>query len=343
MDVLGCLVRFNPVLVPAGIPFSVECTVTGRVADARDAARASRMAVEEYLRPLLGPLEAGGLRGWEYIGRRFNLYTRALYARGVDVGVVRAVETGGALVSVTAALAGHAAKLLPGLEAVVEAGRAVAGDVIEGPVYLREAGGGWPEGQKAIDRYVVYDVEGGAAHAVGVRGPWRLVVEASRRVEVEVTPSTGSALVEADFHCVTGWSVRGNRWEGLSLAELLRKAGAPEGGGWVILESPRGYSTVIPLEEALRGEVLLATRLNGRPLPVENGGPVRLVAPRLYGWKNAKWVSRVRVVEEYQDGYWEALAYHERGLASAVERFKVRNPEIAREGVLPGPPRPLRP
>ncbi|MMZ68783.1 TMAO/DMSO reductase [compost metagenome] len=100
--------------------------------------------------------------------------------------------------------------------------------------------------------------------------------------------------------------------------------------------------TVIPLEEALEG-VLLAFKLNGKPLPVENGGPARLVAPRLYGWKNAKWVSRITVHEEYQDGYWEALAYHERGLAAAQERFKVRNPEVAREGSLPGPPRPLKP
>lgn len=242
---------------------------------------------------------------------------------------------------VAAALRSAARGILPGLEALMEASKVKAGEPIEGPVYLESTSSEWPEGQKAIPRFVVYDAEGGAAYAASFLGKWKVVIEGLRRVEIE--PGSAEAGLEADFHCVTGWSVRNVRWEGIPLASLLREAGIPEGARWVLIHTLRGYVTVIPIEEALRGDVLLAFRANNAPLTPEHGGPVRLVAPRLYGWKSVKWVSKITLHEEYQDGYWEALAYHERGLVKAQERFKIRNPFVAREGSLPGPPRPLKP
>ncbi len=343
MGVLGCLGRYNPALEPAGIPYSFECTVEGRFRDPGDARRLALEAVRKYLSPLLGNVEVGGFAGWEYIGSRFNLYSYRLHVKGVEAGVLRVVETGGAPLVVVAAIRSAALRVLPGLEVLREAGRVEAGDPMKGPVYLEPHGEGdeWPEGQKGIPRFVVYDAEGGAAYASGHLGRWRVIVEGVRRLEVE--PGSPTRGVEADFHCVTGWSVRGVSWEGIPLASLLREAGIPQGARWVLLHTPKGYVTVIPLEEALRGDVILAFRANGAPLTPEHGGPVRLVAPRLYGWKSAKWVTRITLHEEYQDGYWEALAYHERGLVWAQERFKVRNPEVAREESLPSPPRPLKP
>ena len=341
MGVLGCLGRYNPALEWAGIPYSFECTVEGSFRDPGDARNLALEAVVEYLSPMLGSVELGSLAGWEYIGSKFNLYSYRLKASEVEVGVLRVVETGGAPLVVTAAIRSAADGILPGLEALKETGRVEAGDPLKGPVYLKPGGSGWPDGQKAIPRFVVYDAEGGAGHASSFLGKWRVTIEGLRKIELE--PGLAETGLEADFHCVTGWSVRNVKWEGVPLASLLREAGIPTGAQWVLFHTPKGYVTVIPLEEALRGDVLLVFRANNAPLTPEHGGPVRLVAPRLYGWKSAKWVHRITLHEEYQDGYWEALAYHERGLVRAQERFKVRNPDVAREGYLPGPPRPLKP
>lgn len=96
MGILCCLGRYNPALERAGIPYSIECTVEGSIRSSSDARRLAQEAVEEYLSPMLGSLELGSLSGWEYIGSRFNLYSYRLSARGVEVGVLRVVETGGA-------------------------------------------------------------------------------------------------------------------------------------------------------------------------------------------------------------------------------------------------------
>ncbi len=167
---------------------------------------------------------------------------------------------------------------------------------------------GVPPGQRRGRARAVYWAEepGGAPRLLRVKWPGGgAVVDAA---------SPGAEERRLWMHCVTGWSVK-VEWPVAELRRLLEAAGVSRlDGGWLLARSRGGYSAVLPLAEVWRGEVLLA-------LPPAPGAP-RLVAPRLYAWKWVKHVEELRLVEEYVDGYWEALGYHWRGSAALVERFK---------------------
>jgi len=343
-SILGCTAYYNRFLAEPGIPYVFECTGDSRISSPRDFASIA-LESASTLSELLGvKLDVYGLEHWEYIGRRFNLYAFSLRAGDMILGQVRVVETGGFLVNVSGVLSTHLESLLDSsLASRLKSGSGVSVGYNMGITLLRGRAGGWPLGQKAIPKYVIYAAEG--IPEVDVNH-WKLRVAGPRGVlELSLEDLEGMAveLDERDFHCVTGWSVRGNRWLGVRLAEVARMVGAGGGGGWLLALSLGGYSTVAPLEEALRDDAIIAIGLNGSKLTRESGSPARLVIPRLYGWKSAKWLRELVILEGYVDGYWEALAYHERGLVEAEERFKVRNPEIAERGELPGGPRPIRP
>ena len=102
----------------------------------------------------------------------------------------------------------------------------------------------------------------------------------------------------SDFHCVTTWSVRGLRWEGVRFADFYARVVAPQArpdprATLVTLRGQDGARSALPLEDLLAPEVLLADRLNGEPLPVDHGAPLRLVAPAHYGYKSVKHLSRI--------------------------------------------------
>jgi DMSO/TMAO reductase YedYZ molybdopterin-dependent catalytic subunit len=102
----------------------------------------------------------------------------------------------------------------------------------------------------------------------------------------------------ADFHCVTTWSHRGLRWSGVRFADvyehvIARHARPAPDASFVVLRGQDGARTSLPLCDLLADSVLLADRLNGEPLTVEHGAPLRLVAPAHYGYKSAKHLSRI--------------------------------------------------
>jgi len=129
--------------------------------------------------------------------------------------------------------------------------------------------------------------------------------------------------VFSDFHCVTHWSRLGNIWEGVSAAELIRLAGgAQPGAGFVIAHGhDRGFTTNLPLADFLAQDALVALNHDGEPISTEHGGPARLIVPRLYAWKSAKWLSGIELVAKDQAGFWEANGYHMRGDPWAEERY----------------------
>jgi DMSO/TMAO reductase YedYZ molybdopterin-dependent catalytic subunit len=129
--------------------------------------------------------------------------------------------------------------------------------------------------------------------------------------------------VFADFHCVTRWSRLGNLWEGVPTRELLRLAGgaAPEARYVMAYGYDRGWSTNLPLEHFLAEDALVATLHDGAPISAEHGGPARLIVPRLYAWKSAKWVAGIELVKDDRPGFWEANGYHMRGDPWLEERF----------------------
>jgi DMSO/TMAO reductase YedYZ molybdopterin-dependent catalytic subunit len=113
----------------------------------------------------------------------------------------------------------------------------------------------------------------------------------------------------SDFHCVTGWSRLDVRWKGVRLGDALALARPTAAARHVLFHARDGYTANIPMEEALKDDVLLAHGVDGGPLPLEHGGPVRVITPQLWAWKGAKWVSRIEVLEEDRRGYWEERGY----------------------------------
>ncbi len=180
-----------------------------------------------------------------------------------------------------------------------------------------------PPGQFYIDHFVIYRTLG-TPHVDA--GSWRLrvsgVVENPLELSLDELERLPRTSLVRDFHCVTGWSVPSVLWEGVRLKLIAEMARPREGARWVLLSGLDGYAAVVPLEDFVSEEALLVLRMNGRPLPIEQGFPARVFIPHLYGWKSVKWISQIGFAERYVDGYWEALGYHERGNVLLEERFK---------------------
>ncbi|MCY0889335.1 MAG: molybdopterin-dependent oxidoreductase [Alicyclobacillaceae bacterium] len=113
-----------------------------------------------------------------------------------------------------------------------------------------------------------------------------------------------------NFQCVTGWSVHNVRWSGVRIRDLARHVGMQSTAKYVHFYSFDGvYTECLTLAQADFPEVLLATHIDGYPLPVPQGYPVRLVVPDMYGYKSIKWVSRVVFSSKPITGYWEQRGY----------------------------------
>ena len=117
------------------------------------------------------------------------------------------------------------------------------------------------------------------------------------------------ARVVADFHCVTGWSKFDNAWEGVSIRTVGDLVKPWPTARYVTFLCDEGYATSHPLDVLYDEDVLLAYNHDGRPLPAEHGGPLRLVVPKRYAYKSAKWVRRVTFTEKEDLGYWEVRGY----------------------------------
>ncbi len=134
-----------------------------------------------------------------------------------------------------------------------------------------------------------------------------------------LTPST----YEGDIHCVTTWSKLGMTFRGVSVDTLLDAAGgALATATHVLATCHTGYTTNLPIADVTGGRAWVAWEVDGAPLPVEHGGPARLLVPHLYFWKSAKWVSDLRFLDHDEPGFWEQNGYHDRGDPWREERYQ---------------------
>jgi DMSO/TMAO reductase YedYZ molybdopterin-dependent catalytic subunit len=129
--------------------------------------------------------------------------------------------------------------------------------------------------------------------------------------------------VFADFHCVTAWSRLSNVWEGVSTREILQRAGgaSPEAAFALAHGYDHGFTTNVPLADFLAQDALIAIHHDGEPLSLDHGGPARLIVPRLYAWKSAKWLQSIELLERDEPGFWESNGYHMRGDPWTEERY----------------------
>jgi len=127
--------------------------------------------------------------------------------------------------------------------------------------------------------------------------------------------------VRSDIHCVTRWSRFDNLWQGVSFKELLRHVQVKPEARHAVFHAEQGFTSNLPLAELEQDDVLFAYRHDGRDLTPEHGWPLRLVVPRRYFWKSAKWVRGVELVAEDRPGFWEQNGYHNEADPWKEERF----------------------
>ena len=179
-----------------------------------------------------------------------------------------------------------------------------------------------PPGQYATEKFPVLTF--GPTPKIDL-GEWRFrvfgLVEEELVLDWEGFIAVGKETVDAEFHCVTQWSRLDNTWEGVkfnALMELIRPK--PE-ARYVMVHCYGGYTTNLALDVLQDDDVLFAYRHDGEPLAPDHGGPLRLVVPKRYGWKSAKWVSGLQFMGEDAPGFWEVRGYHMDGDPSKEERF----------------------
>jgi len=120
----------------------------------------------------------------------------------------------------------------------------------------------------------------------------------------------------SDFHCVTTWSRYDNHWRGVRFKTVAELAVPKEEAKFVLCTgsdfmpgSDIPYSVNGPLARAVEDDVLLVHTWEGEPLPREHGGPCRMITPRLYAWKGAKWIRKIEFLAEDTKGFWEVRGY----------------------------------
>jgi DMSO/TMAO reductase YedYZ molybdopterin-dependent catalytic subunit len=127
--------------------------------------------------------------------------------------------------------------------------------------------------------------------------------------------------VGSDIHCVTRWSRFDNRWQGVSFKEVLRRVQVRPEARFAVIHAEQGFTTNLPLAELSQDDVLFAHKHDGADLTPDHGWPLRLVVPRRYFWKSAKWVRAVEFTADDQPGFWERNGYHNEADPWQEERF----------------------
>jgi DMSO/TMAO reductase YedYZ molybdopterin-dependent catalytic subunit len=174
-----------------------------------------------------------------------------------------------------------------------------------------------PVGQHEVRNWPVLDL--GEQPDVAL-DTWKLEIAGLVENPVTLTWHQFQELPQADevsdFHCVTSWSRYDNHWRGVrfkTIAELV----VPKDEAHFVLctgydfmpGSFIPYTTNLPLARAIEDDVLLVHTWEGRPLPREHGGPCRMITPKLYAWKGAKWIRKIEFLAEDHKGFWEVRGY----------------------------------
>jgi DMSO/TMAO reductase YedYZ molybdopterin-dependent catalytic subunit len=179
-----------------------------------------------------------------------------------------------------------------------------------------------PPGQKEVKNWPVLDL--GVQPNILPR-IWRLSIGGLVENPVDWTFEEFMAQPHEDFvsdiHCVTQWSRYDNRWRGVSAKRLLDVVRPKPEARHVIFHSYDGYTTNVKREVFEEANVLLAHEWEGKPLPREHGGPVRVVIPDWYFWKSPKWVSKIEFTAEDKPGFWEVRGYHNEGDPWKEDRY----------------------
>ena len=179
-----------------------------------------------------------------------------------------------------------------------------------------------PPGQRQVHNFPVLDL---GNHPGVPHDQWALKI--GGHVENPVTLSWQQFLAlpqftdTSDFHCVTTWSQFDMAFTGVAFFTLADLVKPKPSATHVFFKSHDDYSTNNPLDVCLDDDVLLAHSWNGQPLPVEHGGPARVIVPKRYAWKGAKWVREITFLDRDILGFWELRGYSNTADPWTEDRF----------------------
>ena len=179
-----------------------------------------------------------------------------------------------------------------------------------------------PPGQRLTEKWPVLHY--GKVPATDVK-KWTFtiagLVEADRILTYDEFVALPHIEVFSDIHCVTTWSRYNNLWEGISTGVIKDLVKIKPAAKYVFVLGAGGFTTNLPLDDFFQPDVLFALKHDGQALTAEHGAPVRLVVPRLYFWKSAKWVTGIKFAAKDEPGFWERAGYHMRGDPWREERY----------------------
>ena len=147
------------------------------------------------------------------------------------------------------------------------------------------------------------------------------LVEQERVISYQEFTALPMVKVFSDIHCVTTWSRLNNLWEGLSSNEIKNIVNVDPQARFVIIHAFGRFTTNLTISDFFEPDVLLALKHDDQLMAADHGGPVRLVVPRLYFWKSAKWVTGLEFSAIDKPGFWESNGYHNHGDPWKEERY----------------------
>ena len=167
-----------------------------------------------------------------------------------------------------------------------------------------------PPGQKLTTGFPVLDL--GVKPEIALAN-WSLtlngLVEEPQRYSWDHLSALPQVEDVSDFHCVTTWSKFDCRWGGVAFTTLYERVRPKPEAKYVYFTSYDGYSTNVPLEACLDDDVVIATSFEGKPVSLDHGGPARVIIPKLYAWKGAKFIKTITFLAEDKLGFWEVRGY----------------------------------
>ncbi len=180
-----------------------------------------------------------------------------------------------------------------------------------------------PPGQRWISAPIVYDIVDEIPRWDMEQYRFRVfgLVENPLELSYEEILKMPPVELIADFHCVTRWSVKEIKWEGVQTLHILSLAKPNPEAKYVMVHCLEGYTTNLPIEYLYEEDSILAYKMYGKPIPLRHGYPLRLVVPKLYAWKSAKYVWGIEILKEDAPGFWEQRGYNMRGDPWKEERY----------------------
>ena len=179
-----------------------------------------------------------------------------------------------------------------------------------------------PPGQREVHNFPVLDL---GIHPEVSLDQWSLRIRGKVESPVTLDWASFNRLPQfedtSDFHCVTTWSQYDMKWGGVAfftLADLVKPTTA---ASHVFFKCHDDYSTSVAMEQCMSDDVLIAHRWNGEALTLEHGAPARVVIPKLYAWKSAKFLREIVFIDRPLLGYWETRGYSQTADPWTDDRF----------------------